>query len=291
MKEFDELLQTIKTLRAPGGCPWDRDQTALSMRRDLMEECCEALDAITQNDIPHVKEELGDLIFNALIMAYLYEQSGEFKISDILSDVNAKLIRRHPHVFKDSEGASEMKEKPLDSAAVLNQWDKIKENVEGRKGKSILDEVPEGFPPLLKSYKMLKKAGKKHFEWKSVEEAFAKVEEELQEVREAQKAVEMARNSSDDKPFTISGGNPELNAAQLHLEEELGDLLMSIVNYGRWNNIDSEIAMNRANSKFYKRFTYVESEMAKKNIPMDENHQDIMIKLWNEAKSNCQTVN
>lgn len=285
MKEFDELLETIKTLRAPGGCPWDRDQTALSMRRDLMEECCEAIDAITQNDVPHVKEELGDLIFNALIMGYLYQQNGDFTINDILSEVNAKLIRRHPHVFKNSEGASEMKEKPVDSAAVLNQWDKIKENVEGRKGESILDEVPQGFPPLLKAYKMLKKAGKKHFEWQNLDEVLAKVEEELAEVKEAQKAVEQHKKSPDDKPHTVSGGNSELDKAQLHLEEELGDLLMSIVNYGRWNGIDCELAMNRANSKFYKRFTYIEKEMGKKNIPMDKGHQDIMIKLWNEAKT------
>ncbi len=285
MKEFDDLLDTLRTLRAPGGCPWDRDQTVLSMRRDLMEECCEVIDSISQNDAVHAKEELGDLMFNALVMAYMYEQKGDFIVGDVFKDVNEKLIRRHPHVFAESEGASQMTVKPEDSASVLNQWEKIKENVEGRRGKSILDEVPPGFPSLLRGYKMLKKASKKGFEWGNIDQALSKIDEELKEVIEAQKEVEEAKKDPSDKPLTVSGGSEKLDKAQLHLEEEIGDLLMTVVNYGRWAGVDAEVAMTRANSKFYRRFTFIERKMAEKNIPMTAENQATMVQFWKEAKS------
>ena len=277
MKEFDDLFDTIKTLRAPGGCPWDIDQTPASMRTDLVEECFEAVDAISQNDSAHAREELGDLIFNALVISYLYEQKGDFKVSDVLSEVNEKISRRHPHVFGD--GASK-----LNTEEVLSQWEKIKENVEGRTFESVLDSVPQGFPPLLRAKKMLKKAGKKNFEWNSIEEPLDKVTEELEEVKEAFREREKHKKSAGDRAFTVSGGSPELNEAQARLEEETGDLLLAVVNYARWLDVDSETALNLANSKFYRRFTYVERQMNEKKIPMTKENQGQMLKFWNEAK-------
>lgn len=281
---FQNLLDTIKTLRAPGGCPWDIDQTPLSMRHDLLEECFETIDAITKNDAQHAREELGDLMFNALVMCYMFEQRGDFTIDDVFDDVNAKIIRRHPHVFEQSEGKSQMEKKPLDSAEVLVNWDKIKENVEGRKSESVLDSVPDNFSSLEKSLKMMKKAAKKNFDWTSIEQVKAKFREELCEVQEAEQEVSEARKNLAEKPFTVSSSNENLNAAQLHLEEEIGDAIMAFVNYSRWVSVDPEIALDRSIRKFKKRFQFVEKSMEENGIPMDKNHLDKMIKFWNEAK-------
>ncbi|MBR0031704.1 MAG: nucleoside triphosphate pyrophosphohydrolase [Treponema sp.] len=281
---FQNLLDTIKTLRAPGGCPWDIDQTPLSMRHDLLEECFETIDAITKNDAQHAREELGDLMFNALVMCYMFEQRGDFTIDDVFDDVNAKIIRRHPHVFEQSEGKSQMEKKPLDSAEVLVNWDKIKENVEGRKSESVLDSVPDNFSSLEKSLKMMKKAAKKNFDWTSIEQVKAKFREELCEVQEAEQEVSEARKNLAEKPFTVSSSNENLNAAQLHLEEEIGDAIMAFVNYSRWVSVDPEIALDRSIRKFKKRFQFVEKSMEENGIPMDKNHLDEMIKFWNEAK-------
>ncbi len=281
---FQNLLDTIKTLRAPGGCPWDIDQTPLSMRHDLLEECFETIDAITKNDAQHAREELGDLMFNALVMCYMFEQRGDFTIDDVFDDVNAKIIRRHPHVFEQSEGKSQMEKKPLDSAEVLVNWDKIKENVEGRKSESVLDSVPDNFSSLEKSLKMMKKAAKKNFDWTSIEQVKAKFREELCEVQEAEQEVSEARKNLSEKPFTVSSSNENLNAAQLHLEEEIGDAIMAFVNYSRWVSVDPEIALDRSIRKFKKRFQFVEKSMEENGIPMDKNHLDEMIKFWNEAK-------
>lgn len=277
---FQNLMKTIKTLREPNGCPWDIDQTPMSMRHDLLEECFESIDAITQNDAAHAKEELGDLLFNVLVMCYMYEQSGDFTISDVLSDVNEKIIRRHPHVFGNTKTESK-----ISTEEVLSNWDKIKENVEGRKSESVLDSIPENFSVLLKSYKMLKKASKKNFEWRNIEEVKSKVEEEYNEVQEAKIEVEKAKISVEDKAFTKKGGNPTLNEAQNHLEEEVGDLFLALVNYSRWLNVNPEIALNRANQKFKSRFQFVEKSMSEKDVPMDKDHLSEMIQFWNDAKT------
>lgn len=285
---FSYFFKTIQTLRAKGGCPWDREQTPLSMRRDLIEETFEAVDAISQNDAAHAKEELGDVFLNAAMISYMYEQEGSFKVAEVLTELADKLIRRHPHVFPQSEGASEAKEAVKSSDEVLNQWDRIKQNVEGRKGDSILDEVPEGFPPILRAYKLQKKAAKKGFDWDTPELVEEKITEEFNEVKEAKAernkvfgAEEGTNNHTE--PFTVSS-NPALDKAQLHLEEEIGDLLFAVVNYARKLGVDPETALTRTNQKFYKRFTYVEKKMAENHIPMDHDHLKEEDDFWNEAK-------
>ena len=305
---YRRLYETIRTLRAPGGCPWDREQTPLTMRRDLIEETFEAVDAVSSGDAVHAKEELGDVILNASMIAYMYEQQNDFSVADALEELTDKLIRRHPHVFPQSEGISEVTGKVTTGEEVLNQWDRIKENVEGRKSaKTILDEVPEGFPPLLRAYKMQKKAAKKGFDWQSIESVAAKVYEELEEVRDASQALHDAKaggdtvgvKSTDDTPDTKatagthtaaplqSTSNARMSRAEraaLHLEEEFGDLLFAVVNYMRHSGIDPETAMDRANRKFYRRFAYVEERMTKAGIPMDGDHLQDEDAFWNAAK-------
>ena len=292
---FSYFFKTIQTLRAKGGCPWDREQTPLSMRRDLIEETFEAVDAISQNDAEHAKEELGDVFLNASMISYMYEQEGSFKVAEVLTELADKLIRRHPHVFPQSEGASEANGQVKTGEEVLNQWDRIKQNVEGRKGNSILDEVPEGFPPILRAYKLQKKAAKKGFDWDTPELVEEKIEEEFAEVKEAK--IERNKTAgtkggtgasagapTHTEPFTVSS-NEALDTAQLHLEEEIGDLLFAVINYARKLGVDPETALTRTNQKFYRRFTYVEKKMAENNIPMDHAHLKEADGFWNEAKS------
>ena len=278
---YKRLLAAVAILRAEGGCPWDLEQTPLSMRSDLLEETFEALDAISEQNAAHAKEELGDVILNASIISYMFEQGGDFTVADCLDALTDKLVRRHPHVFTDSEGQAAVTETAGTAEEVLTQWDRIKENIEGRKGASTLDDVPKGFPPLLRAYKLQKKAAKKGFDWKNLAPVYKKVCEELREVKEAAEAVQKLGGGA--KAFTVNSSE-ERNCAQLHTEEEVGDLLFAVVNYARHLGVDPETALNRANEKFYRRFTFVEREMTKTNTPMDGNHLEDMDCLWNKAK-------
>ncbi|MBP5448180.1 MAG: MazG family protein, partial [Treponema sp.] len=231
------------------------------------------VDAISSCDAAHAKEELGDVFLNTTMMSYMFRQEldkgGEgWTLEEELDELVEKLIRRHPHVFEQSEGKA-VADKPVNnSQEVLAQWDKIKEKVEGREQKSILDEVPQGFPPLLRAYKMQKKAAKKGFDWPSLEPTRAKILEELKEVDEA--ATDFNADNSQAK--------------QLHLEEEVGDLFFAAVNYARKLGVDPEVALNSANKKFYKRFSYVEEQCAKNGVEMVQENLDKMDEFWNEAK-------
>ena len=283
-EEFQRFFDTIKALRAPNGCPWDKEQTPLSMRNDLIEEAFEALDAISEQNPEHAKEELGDVILNATMISYMYEQENHFTVADVYKELTDKLIRRHPHVFPESEGQSCVEQKTSTPEEVLQQWDRIKSNLENRKSSSILDEVPNGFPPLLKAYKMQKKAAKKGFDWKDLKPVKDKIFEELNEVEQAYENLQQFKQEpSNAKPFTVNSSET-VNELQLHLEEEIGDLLFSVVNYARHLNVDPSVALNRTNQKFYKRFSYVEQEMTKANIPMDYEHLKEQDNFWNQAK-------
>jgi tetrapyrrole methylase family protein/MazG family protein len=256
------------------------------MRSDLIEEVFEAVDAVTSQDACHAKEELGDVILNVVLTAYMYEQHGDFTTEDMLNELTAKLVRRHPHVFKQNREGGQPADEIRTSSEVISQWDKIKETIEGRKGvKSILDEVPQGFPPLLRAYKMQKKAGKRGFDWKTAEPAAEKVQEEFSEVRDAEEQVRKIRNSLQNETLPLTQhSTPEADSAQLHLEEEFGDLLFAVVNYMRHLGITPETAMDRANRKFYRRFSYIEQRMEEAGIPMDSSHTAEEERFWDEAK-------
>ncbi|MCQ2242284.1 nucleoside triphosphate pyrophosphohydrolase [Treponema sp.] len=252
-ESFLKLYEITKKLRSEDGCPWDKKQTPSTLRETFIEETFEVIDAITEGDPMHAKEELGDAFFNIVLISYCYEQAGDFTISEVLDEISEKLVRRHPHVFGDVQADT--------AAKVIKQWDKIKEEVEGRKSDSVLDSVPNGFPPLLKAYKMLKKAAKKGFDWRSVEQAESKVCEELEE---------------------ISGAVMENNRE--HLEEEVGDMLLAAVNYCRKLGIDPNVALEKATKKFSSRFRYVEKEMKERHLEMTESNDNQMLALWKEAK-------
>lgn len=283
-KAFNRLYNVVKILRCPEGCPWDKEQTPLSMRRDLIEETFEAIDAITQEDSFHAKEELGDVMLNATMISYMYEQKGDFSVAEVLNELAEKLIRRHPHVFPESEGSVCANTPVKNGEQVLNQWDRIKENLEGRKTECILDEVPQGFPPLLKAYKMQKKAAKKGFDWDNVEDVKAKITEELAEVEEARLKVNELLKNQDVHVFEMKSSK-EADEAQKELEGEIGDLLFAVVNYARHLGVDPEIALNATNTKFHKRFSYVQKKMEENEIPMIQENLSKMDEFWNEAKT------
>lgn len=283
-KAFNRLYNVVKILRCPEGCPWDKEQTPLSMRRDLIEETFEAVDAITQEDSFHAKEELGDVMLNATMISYMYEQKGDFSVAEVLNELAEKLIRRHPHVFPESEGSVCANTPVKNGEQVLNQWDRIKENLEGRKTECILDEVPQGFPPLLKAYKMQKKAAKKGFDWDNVEDVKAKITEELAEVEEARLKVNELLKNQDAHVFEMKSSK-EADEAQKELEGEIGDLLFAVVNYARHLGVDPETALNATNTKFHKRFSYVQKKMEENEIPMIQENLSKMDEFWNEAKT------
>jgi tetrapyrrole methylase family protein/MazG family protein len=288
---FGRLYETIQRLRAPGGCPWDREQTPMSLRETLIEESYETVEAITEAEgqsspakgqsssvegqssqsepnsprelRAHVCEELGDVFLNATMISYIYEESGDFTVEDALNEVSDKLIRRHPHVFGETEGFAgpESAVKTDTAEKVLAQWDVIKRGVEGRKADSILDEVSRGMPALERSAKLQKKAAKAGFDWKNVDDVWGKVEEELAELRDA-----------------VTAGKTN------EIEDELGDLLFAVVNISRHLKVDPGVALTRTNAKFTRRFKHVEQSMKKAGIPMDKDHLREMDGFWDEAK-------
>ncbi|MGN0729703.1 nucleoside triphosphate pyrophosphohydrolase [Treponema sp.] len=245
---FNRLYELAKILRRQ--CPWDKAQTPRTLRSTLIEETFEVIDAITEENPGHVREELGDALFNLVFIANCFEEKDSFSISQSLDEVCEKLIRRHPHIFA---GTGEAKS----SEDVKAQWDTIKENVEGRKSRSALDSVPKGFPPLLKAFKLLKKAAKSGFDWKTQEQAYKKIEEELEEVREADPG---------------------------HIEEEVGDLLLSCVNLSRKLGVDPSAALELASNKFSGRFKFVEQKMKESGLAMQSENTDRMLDFWKTAK-------
>ena len=268
MEAFNRLHETIRRLRAPGGCPWDREQTPETLRETLIEEAYETVEAITEGDTDHVCEELGDVFLNAVMLSYMYEQLDSFTVTDVLETVSDKLIRRHPHVFGETDGyAGPGSGNETDtSEKVLDQWDEIKQKVEGRKGSSALDGVSMGLPSLERAKKLQKRASKCGFDWEHSDDVWPKVDEELAELREA-----------------AAGGNPE------RIEEELGDVLFSLVNIARHLKVDPGVALTRTNAKFVKRFTHVESSMKEAGIPMDKGHLADMDRFWNELRDSGRT--
>ena len=304
-KAFKRLLKLCFVLRGQNGCSWDREQTPMSMRGNLAEECFEAIDAITDSSPSHAREELGDLIFNALMISYMYEQNGDFSVEQVLNDVCDKLIRRHPHVFgKESQAYSEMLksfaeknnkdskegQNQQNSEKVMKQWDSIKENLEGRKKNALLDQVPKAFPPLMKASKYMKKVSKKGFDWKNADDCLEKLKEELSELEEARKDYEKAKeifekeNSGDTAlPFTVHGGDEKLNSAFSHLEEETGDAFLALTKYSCKLGVDPELALEKADLKFYRRFSYVEKVLEGEG-GLENSTSERMIEVWNEAK-------
>lgn len=260
---FKAFYKIVARLRAPDGCPWDREQTVQSLRGDLLEEAYELVEAIDEGESPHVREEIGDLFLVATMMAYIHEEASDFSVSDVLDSVSEKLVRRHPHVFGTAKAGT--------SEEVLKQWNEIKEKVEGRAKKdSVLDEVPKSLPPLERAYKMQKKAAKVGFDWKAAPDVWDKIREELSE---SEQACEEASRGGD----------------QAALEGEIGDLLFSVLNVSRFLGVNPSLALQRTNEKFSRRFRYVEKRMAEEGAALGKENFDRMDALWDEAKVKLST--
>ena len=256
---FIDFYRIIKTLRSPEGCPWDRKQTPKSLAPNLIEESYELVDAIDSNDIPNIREEIGDIFLVASMIAHIHFETEHFTLAEILSEVSEKLVRRHPHVFGDIQ-----KDNPED---VVELWNHIKKNVEknGESFESINDSIPRSLPPLERAYKIQKKVAKVGFDWKDIRGVKDKLSEELAELEEC--TTHPDEHSQSD------------------LEEEIGDVLFSIINVARHLKIEPAVALHKTNQKFAERFRYIEEVMHKERRAMSKDEFDRMDELWEEAKS------
>lgn len=256
---FAAFVDTIAALRAPNGCPWDREQTHESIARNMIEEAYEAVDAIEQHDAAHLREELGDVLLQVVLQSQIAADAGEFTVADVCRDVNAKMIRRHPHVFGEAAADS--------AEDVLSIWDNVKlaeksaADAQAEEPEGLLDSVPVSFPALLQAYKISRKAVAAGFEWDTVEDVWAKVEEEIAEFKQACR--------SDD--------------AQAK-ELEFGDVLFSLVNVARKEGIDAETALRATCRKFRERWAFMEGAAWGQGKRIEELDMDEMQQLWDQAK-------
>jgi MazG family protein len=251
---FAKLCDIVAKLRAPGGCPWDREQTHESLLPALIEEAYEVAGAVRANDSANFREELGDLLLLVVMHAEIARESEQFDINGVLKDVTEKLIRRHPHVFGTSDAR--------DSGAVLKQWESIKRSE--KTGKHYLGNLPTALPALLRAQKTQSKVARVNFDWTDVREVIAKVEEEIQELEQA--VVEQDRKS---------------------IEDEVGDLLFAVVNLARKCKLDAESALQTATNKFIARFNRLEDQLNARGKKLGDADLAEMDAIWNEIKKNA----
>ena len=250
--DIQPLVDVMRTLREPGGCPWDREQTHASIRSNMIEEVYEYLEAVDAEDTEGMREELGDILMQIVFHARMAEEAGRFDLQDVIDEVVDKLIRRHPHVFGET--------KVTGSDEVLVNWEAIKKT-EKTERKHVLDGVTQGLPALLRAYKLQSKAAKVGFDWPDVKGVWDKVQEELAELQEA-----------------LASGD------RAAAENELGDVLFALVNYARHQKIEPEVALNGTNNRFPKRFAHVESCVEASDKAWQDFSLDELDQFWDEAK-------
>jgi tetrapyrrole methylase family protein/MazG family protein len=268
-KSFDDLVQLMARLRAPDGCPWDRKQTHESLKPYLVEEAYEVLEAIDHTDTARLREELGDVLLQVLFHAQIGSEHDAFSVDDIIGSLAEKLIRRHPHVF----GTPEQQQEALDANDVKIRWEQIKRNEREQKGEdsSALEGVPKTLPALLRAYQVQVRASRVGFDWPDLVPALGKLEEELQEFRDAMAACTAAAPAA-------------LPSAKEHLESELGDVLFTMVNISRFLKINPEEALRKTINRFIDRFQSIETQAAASGRSMSEMTLREMDDLWEEAK-------
>lgn len=260
---LSDLLYLIERLRDPEtGCPWDLKQTFASIAPYTLEESYEVVDAIEREDFEHLREELGDLLLQIALYGQLARELDLFDFNDVVDGLTAKLIRRHPHVFPDGTLQSRILDQHMQSAQVKQNWEQQKQLERDQKGQTgALADVPKALPALQRAQKLQKRASKSGFDWDHSEGVWQKVDEELHEFKE------QCRTNGDG------------------LKEEFGDLLFSLVNLGRHLGIDAEEAVRSANSKFVRRFEYVEDQMQSASRAMTKNNRNAMETFWQDAKA------
>ncbi|MFT3991381.1 MAG: nucleoside triphosphate pyrophosphohydrolase [Luteolibacter sp.] len=252
-EQLARLRAIMHRLRAPGGCPWDAEQTHQSIVPNLIEEAYETVDAIEREDHEHLKEELGDLLLQVVFHSEIAEGAGRFRLEDVARGISDKLVRRHPHVFAASDVST--------TDGVLQQWDAIKRTEKGDEEQPYLHGVGKGLPALLRANKLQKKAAKVGFDWPEETGVIAKIREELRELQGA-----------------IDGQDLEA------VEEELGDLLFSVVNLARFRRLDPEVVLAKANRKFETRFAAMETHLKQQGVTLDEATAPQMEDVWNVVK-------
>ncbi len=251
-RSFEDVVQLMARLWAPGGCPWDREQTHRSLRTYLLEETYEVLDAIERDDAEALRDELGDLLLQVVFHAQMAREQGRFGIDDVLTGLHEKLVRRHPHVF--GEGKADTAQQ------VVHNWEALKA-VERDNRSSALVGVSEHVPALLEAYQLTRKAAQVGFDWEKAEDVLTKLDEEVEEVRKE-----------------LAAGDTE------RVEGELGDLLFVVVNLARKLKVDPEVALRRANRKFVQRFHEIERELAARGKRPENSTLQEMDALWEWAK-------
>jgi MazG family protein len=252
-RTFDQLVQLMSTLRGPQGCPWDRKQTLETLKPFVIEESYEVVDAIDRNDPEGLKEELGDFLLQAVFIAEIARAEGSFDIYDAITAIHDKLVRRHPHVFGDTEAETAEK--------VLVNWEKLKNEERKAENKSVLAGVPQSLPALLRASRLTEKAARVGFDWRRTEDVFEKIEEEIAEVHEAIR-------SGDEKK----------------VHDEIGDLLFTVANIARKLNVNAEEALQSTNRKFTRRFEAMEHRVREKDQNLDQLTLEEMDALWDAAK-------
>ena len=251
-KELDRCVEIVAKLRAPGGCPWDREQTNKSILSCLLDEAYEFFEAVDQNDNEKMTEELGDLLLQVVLHAQIARDEGRFNIEDVARGIADKLIRRHPHVFGDVTVGS--------STEVIHNWEHIKK-IEKEHRKYLVDDIPDALPALFKAEKIQRRVAKVGFDWKDIAPVLDKVEEEFGEFREA-----------------LLAGD------QKNAEEELGDILFALVNVGRHNRISAEDALRVTVDKFARRFRYIEDKYKESGKDINTATLAEMDAYWDESK-------
>ena len=267
-KSFDDLVQIMARLRAPGGCPWDRKQTHETLKPYLLEEAYEVLEAIDHGRTPQLREEMGDLLLQVIFHAQIAAESGTFTIEDVVQHLCDKLVRRHPHVF----GGAEEQDKAKNADEVYARWEQIKraEREESGEPRSALDGVPKTLPALLRAYQIQARASRVGFDWPKLDEVLKKLDEELGEWREA-----MAQAESCD-------GDP---AAARRVEDELGDVLFTLVNAARFLKVNPEDTLRRTVDRFIERFQHVEAAARSSGRDLNKMTLAEMDELWEQAKA------
>ena len=253
-ERFERLVEIMARLRAPDGCPWDREQTFDTIKPYTLEETYEVMDSIDARDWPALAEELGDLILQCVFYAQMASEEGHFRIDDSLEAINDKLIRRHPHVFGDGDAKT--------PDQVKKRWDEIKAGEKGAEPRQLLDGIPRSQPALAEAQQISSRVAGVGFDWENVEQVTEKLHEELDELTEARDG----------------------DAPQAHLEDELGDVLFVIVNIARHLKVDPEQALRKANAKFRRRFNYVEQSLREDDRTLTAASLEEMEALWQQAK-------
>jgi len=259
-KSFVKILEIMSALRDPkNGCEWDKNQDSNSLKKYCIEEAYEVVEAIENSDSDALCEELGDLLFQVIFHTEISSEKGYFSIKDVINNLSEKLIRRHPHVFEKDSNTHSMKK-------IEKNWTKIKQQERVNKGNTgILDDIPKSFPAMIRSLKLQKRASENGFDWKNSNDTFKKIEEEKQELK-----IALIQQEKEE------------------IEEEIGDLIFSVINLSRKLKIDPENALRKTNKKFSARINYIEKKLKKENKKFNESNLIELEMLWNEAKTDTK---